>query len=504
VVDDLDEQPEPDGFDADSAVWRVPWLDDLRDVPANAVWPRLMTIPHPDAVGSLGVAFEEWVLAFRGVELRWWQRLVARRLLEVDESGELVWRVLILSLARQVGKSWLLWLILSWRLHQGERFATPQRLLHMSIQMAQVRDVMRREINVVQGYDHYRTVDNNNETIIERLEDGSRWTRLVRGTARTGGAYGHSGIAVGVVDEAWSIPATAVDDGLEPTLVEGVQPWLMLVSTAHRMSTTLMLDRRLAALDDLDTVTDPVLLVEWSMPRHYALDDVDGWRVASPWWSTQRENMIRMRLARAVSGFVTEDESEPDPIESVRAQWFNQWPAKLTARKKVEALVDIERWHGLDAGGAVPIRVWVAVADNYGRGAGVCAVADIGGDRFEVDAWTCADRLEALAAAQATLDLLDVFGRVIVEPSLASVAPGAQQSAPADLRYGYPLLRELIEAGRLVHDETPELDMQLTECRVRPVQGGLALATPARTDLIRAAALAVRAAVVHRPNPGIH
>ena len=40
--------------------------------------------------------------------------------------------------------------------------------------------------------------------------------------------------------------------------------------------------------------------------------------------------------------------------------------------------------------------------------------------------------------------------------------------------------------GRLVHDDTPELDQQLAECRVRPVQGGLALATLARSDLVRA------------------
>ena len=55
-----------------------------------------------------------------------------------------------------------------------------------------------------------------------------------------------------------------VDDGLEPTLVEGEQPWLVLTSTAHRLSTALMIDRRLAALDDLETVAEPVLILEWS------------------------------------------------------------------------------------------------------------------------------------------------------------------------------------------------------------------------------------------------
>src|SRR5262245_58110761 len=38
-----EEVVEPIGFDADDRAWDVPWLDHLRDVPANATWPRLMT-----------------------------------------------------------------------------------------------------------------------------------------------------------------------------------------------------------------------------------------------------------------------------------------------------------------------------------------------------------------------------------------------------------------------------------------------------------------------------
>jgi hypothetical protein len=505
VVDGLVELVEPEGLDVDDAVWDVRWLDDLREVPADAWWPRFMTAPHPLAVGSLGREFEWWCKTHRGITLRWWQRLVSRRLLEVDAEGRLVWLVLILTLARQLGKSWLLWLILSWRLHQGDRFGTPQQLLHMSIQMRQVRDVMDREIRIADKRpDLYDTLDNNNDTSIEWLADGSKWVRVVRGSKRSGGGYGSSNVAVGVVDEAWSIPATVVDDGLEPTLVEGEQSQLMLISTAHRMATALMLDRRLAALDDLADVEDPVLIVEWSTPRHFDLDDVEGWRMASPWWTPNREQRIRMRVQRALSGWASEDDDEPDPIESVRAQWLNQWPAKLTVRRKVEQLVDIERWAGLDEHAGEPRRLWVAVADNFGRGAAVVAVADVGDGRFEVDGWTMPDRESALEAARFTMRTHAVSAELVVEPALATIAPRADKAAPADVRFGLPLFRELVESGRLVHDTTPELDQQLAECRVRPVQGGLALATTARSDLVRAAALAVRAAVVYRPRPGIH
>ena len=44
---------EPEGFPVEHRAWDVPWLDDHREVPENACWPRLMTPPHPLAVGSL-------------------------------------------------------------------------------------------------------------------------------------------------------------------------------------------------------------------------------------------------------------------------------------------------------------------------------------------------------------------------------------------------------------------------------------------------------------------
>lgn len=505
-VDDLAEVVEPAGFAVDDPVWDVEWLDDLREVPADAVWPRLMTVPHPAAVGSLGLEFEWWCRTHRGIRLRWWQRLVARRLLEVDAEGRLVWLVLILTLARQLGKSWLLRLILAWRLHQGPRFGQPQRLVHMSSQMSQVRDVMAAEVRHAElRPDLYETLDNNNDTSIELISDRSKWVRITKGTERAGGAYGQSSVSVAVVDEAWLIQATTVDDGLEPTIVESEQPWLVLVSTAHRAARALMLDRRAAALDDLASGLNETLIVEWSTPRHYALDDVEGWRLASPHWSAQRERLIALALQRALSGFVSDDPDEPDPVESVRAQWLNQWPVKLTVRGKGEPLLDVGRWAELRVeADDEPVELWVAVAENFGRGAGVCAVAEVGDGRFEVDGWEMPDRDSALADARATLASLDVPGRLIVEPSLGSMLGGDGDTAiPADVRFGLPLLRQLVGSGRLVHDDTPELDVQLAECRVRPVQGGLALVSGERSDLVRAAALALRAAIVDAPMPGI-
>src|SRR5262249_15593987 len=53
-------EPERDGLDPKDERWRVPWLKGLLRVPPDATWPRLMTVPHPDATGSLGKEFVRW------------------------------------------------------------------------------------------------------------------------------------------------------------------------------------------------------------------------------------------------------------------------------------------------------------------------------------------------------------------------------------------------------------------------------------------------------------
>ena len=115
----------------------------LLDVPDNAVWPRLMTVPHPDAVDSLLPEFEQWVHDRDGVRLRWWQRLVAARVLEVDADERLCWEAVVLTLARQLGKSLLLRELAMWRIHQHDRFGEPQDVLHTGKDLAVCKEVQR-------------------------------------------------------------------------------------------------------------------------------------------------------------------------------------------------------------------------------------------------------------------------------------------------------------------------------------------------------------------------
>ena len=195
------ELEEPEGFDRRDPVWDVPWLKALRArVPKDAAWPRLMTVPHPRAVGSLGAEVAAWSKARRGRPWRWWQQLAATRLLEVDAGGELVWETLLLTIARQVGKTWWLRDVCDWRLEQGDRFGAEQLVLSTGKDLAVVREMQRPARMRAKSYpDVYRVREVNGQEEIEFLADGSRW--MVRSKD---GVYGISA-SMATVDEAWKV-----------------------------------------------------------------------------------------------------------------------------------------------------------------------------------------------------------------------------------------------------------------------------------------------------------
>ena len=311
----------------------------------------------------------------RSGKLRWWQKLVAYRLLEVDEDGRLFHEAVILSLARQVGKSWFLSELAMWRLHEGKRFKEPQLILGTGSNLSVVREVQRPARVLAKAMrDIYAVREVNGQEEVELLADSSRWMLRAKDAV-----YGYSA-SLALADECWKIRAASIDEGLTPTMVEREQAQLLLVSTAHRLATTLMLGRRRDALEHLDD-DEGDLLIEWSARRDMALDDVEAWKLASPHWTPGRERLIRKRCEAMRKGEGEPDIDEPDPVESFRSQWMNVWPRKRTEPPGVvQPLLGDGLWAGL----AVPdlhsdSPIFVAVEDNYGEGAAVAAACVLPG-----------------------------------------------------------------------------------------------------------------------------
>lgn len=493
----VEPEPEREGLQASDERWRVPWLKGLLRVPKDATWPRLMTVPHPDAVGSLGREFVRWADSRAGGELRWWQRLAATRMLEHDEDGRLVWDAALLSLARQLGKSWLLRELCLWRIEQGDRFGEAQDVLHTGRDLAVCVEVQRSaRLWARPQAGRYLVREANGEQRIEFLPGkGGRWLVKAKGAP-----YGYT-ISCAIVDEAWEVETSYIEEGVAPTMVERVASQLLLVSTAHRLATPLMLTRRRVALDHLESGSGD-LLIEWSAPRGAPIDDLDAWRLASPHWTPHRQKLISKRLEAMYAG-ETQDSTESDPAESFRAQWLNQWPKGLTVRDG-EELLPPGLWAGL-ADGALEtdVPLWVAVEDHFGQGAAVAAAGLLDDGRIEVGGWLCEDWDSALEDVWRLGQVREIKDLQVGASMLSRVPPGTtpppKPAGSAETRPGLAVFRDLAAGYRIVHDSTSDLDEAVAAARVKEGAAGLALIPGTSTHLVRALVWAVAAA--HKPAP---
>jgi hypothetical protein len=493
-----EEEPEREGLAASDQRFRVPWLKGLRRVPRDATWPRLMTVPHPAAVGSYGKEFCRWAERRSGRPLRWWQQLSAARMLEHDDQGLLVWDAVLLSLARQLGKSWLLRELCLWRIEQGDRFGEEQNVLHTGKDLAVCIEVQRSaRIWAKPQPGLYLVREANGQERIEYLgEPGGRW--LVKAKDAP---YGFS-VSKAVVDEAWNVEPRHIEEGVAPTMVERVSPQLLLVSTAHRLATTLMLTRRRAALEQLETGAGD-LLIEWSAPRGAPVDDLRSWRLASPHWTPHREKLIGRRLEAMYAG-ETQDVTETDPAESFRAQWLNQWPRGLTVLEGQELLAPGD-WARLAAAGLQSSSpLFVAIEDNYGNGAAVAAAALLDDGRIEVDGWVRDDWDSAVEDVRLLGTVRRIRHLQVGASMLNRMPPGTvptpRTAGGSETRPGLALIRDLVAGGQIAHDtSTAVLDQAVGQARVKEGTNGLILLNHGPTHLVRALAWAVSAA--HKPAP---
>jgi hypothetical protein len=329
------------------------------EVPDNATWPRLVTGRHPRAVGTFGPAVAAWGLERPGLhtrripDLRWWQRYALERIFEHDDDGALVWDTVLLSGARQIGKSVLERVGVSWRIHAAEHFGGPQDVLHVAHKLIAAQEVWRPAARWAAGvYGKGAVRWANGEQQIE-VPDGSRW--MIQ--AASDGAGVSFTLSMALVDEAWRIPRQVVDGAITPTMAESEQPQTWLVSTAGTSASDLMLANRALALglDDADADSS-ILLIEWSAPPDPDLDidDPAVWRMASPHWDARREKRVRQARAK-----VTDTESEVQ----FRQQWLNQWVPTSS-----DPLFDEAKWRAAEWGGVLPA-------------GSVCFGADIAADR---------------------------------------------------------------------------------------------------------------------------
>jgi hypothetical protein len=400
--------------------------------------------------GSYAPEAIAWVREYLGVELYLWQRYALSRILEHTESGELRWRRVILTVARQSGKSVLSRGLCSWRLGASDVFGEPQEVLSI----ANVRDTARRHWSAAAA-ELERSIGakvrrSNGQEALE-LIDGSSWKVAA---ATLDGGVGSS-LSLAFVDEGWRISRDVVQHALEPTMLATVSPQLILVSTAGDGGSDMLLEARSQALDELaDPDNATTLILEWSAPPDADPGDRESWRQASPEWSPQRIEALEhaYRTTNAAAG---------GPGELAwRTMYLNQWVRSASswiAPSSWAACANPELELPARPAGTVAIND----ADQGEGYSYVLAVLD--GDRVKVRGRVFATRrelwheLELLALERRGLTLLypSSFEQHVARLSGVELV----KVATLEQRAGFAPTRSAIADARLEHDG----DERLTE-----------------------------------------
>lgn len=303
------------------AACKAKWLKHLAKVPENAAVPLAMSGPHPRAVGSYGADCIEWARVELGITLRWWQALAVTRQLEHDESGALVWREIVETGPRRIGKSVRLRVVALWRIANAHRIGEPQLAMLVSKDLAVGKEIHRGAWRWAETKDWKVTRLNGGQEVEAPGEN--RW--LLRADTAV---YGYD-VGYGQVDESWGVDPQSITDGLEPALLERLWAQLHLTSTAHVRATSLMRRRLTAALRDADP---DVLLLMWGARPGADLSLESTWRDASPHWSEDRRALIGRKYAAALAGQDEPEFDDPDPIRGWAAQYLNVWPLLVGGR----------------------------------------------------------------------------------------------------------------------------------------------------------------------------
>jgi hypothetical protein len=252
----------------------------------------------------------------RPLRLRWWQKLAFVLQLQHRADGSLCWRVILESGPRRIGKSVRLRASTLWRLRHGPELFEPEQLcVHTGRDLAIVREVLRKAWPWAEALPDWATKRGMTEPEVSYL-GSNRWV------ARSKDSTAGYDCCLAHADECWDILPSAIDDDLEPSMLERESPQLVLTSTAHRRATSLMRGRiaDVLAADDGET-----MILLWGAPPGADITDPAVWRAASPYWSASRRQLMANKLAKALAGQDDPELDDVDPVKGFMSQYLNVW-----------------------------------------------------------------------------------------------------------------------------------------------------------------------------------
>lgn len=383
-----------------------------------------------------------------GLDLLPWQRLVLNRGLE-RAGGRYRWRTVVVTVARQNGKSALLRALIAHRL-AGRRGQTVGALSHLRSVGCEVMFNPVADAFTARGlrdlFDSHAIRSNGVESLSLRATAG----RLVMPSSSERGGHGYS-LDLAIVDEAWSLKDYRVPQAITPTQIARPDPQLWIVSTAGT-SESLWLRELVEA--GRTGAAERLALFEWSAAPELDPADVGAWEAANP---ALGQTITADELGHAFAIATT-----PDSRAEFERAHLNRWTARL------EAILSPEAWRACRAPELV-IEGGLVFGFDVALDRSQCSIvaAGIQGDRVIVELVACRPGVEWLPAALAELRrrwapvaiVANDSGpaRSVVEELLAGgelVEPYSAGAFTAACQVFYDLVVE----GRLAHRGQAELD----------------------------------------------
>lgn len=449
--------------------------------------PRLFTEPARKLTRKTTRGYEcaEFARDVIGEPLLPWQRWAVEHALELNPDGSYRYRIILILVARQNGKSHLLKTVSLWRM-----FMDGARLVCGAAQdVVQAKEVWQAAVDTAKA-----SPDMADEVANVRYANGEQCLTLVTG-ARYLIKAANRGAGRGL-----SVDMLALDEVRE---WRGWEPWSALSKTTQARANgqiwvisnagddeSVVLNRlRESALAGGDP---SVFIAEWSAPDGCDLDDETAWRQANPGLGhTVSEQAIRTALAT-------------DPPAVFRTEVLCQHVTALDEAIPMSAWVDCTDPTGTMESLRSRVVVGVDVAPD---GQHVSAVAAAGGSNGTV-------RIEVIGAwgdtSTARNELPELLQRV--KPRTVAFFPAGPAAAIAGFLRGQRSLElkgaavaescqtfaDLVTARRIVHNGDPLLTSQVKRATRYNVGDGWRFARRGglgHIDCVYAAAAAVTAAL---------
>ncbi|WP_091115684.1 hypothetical protein [Nocardioides psychrotolerans] len=466
-------------------------------VPEDAAPPLAMTEVHPLAVcsyaaegcthGWRGVPFVvepsaiAWVERERTIRLRWWQRLAMVRQLEHDVDGRLLWRVVVESGSRRIGKSERLRSLALWRMERGvELFEPEQVVVHVGRDVGVASEVQARAWSWcrLRGWDV--KTGNGKESVTHT--NGARW--LVKSQ---NAGYGFD-VHLGLADECWDIVPQKISGAIEPATLERESSQLVLTSTSNQAATSLMKNRISAALAADDGRT---LLLLWGVEPGADLFDEATWRAASAHWTEDRRVMIGAKLREAQDAGPQVD--DPDPVGSWANNYLNVWDLVVRTKERGDLVFDGDSWGLLEV--EVPERApdEAAIESWFGEGLSVALAWRLEGGPVVVRVLAYDDLPAAVAAVKAARfrGTTTVGATLLGDPALSKLRARPGQGRTSD---AVKELARLMGEDAVRHDGQEHLRGQVLALRTVPGVDGRRVSSKGRADAVKAAVWAIGSA----------